>query len=341
MHMLSSISNSRSRIAGNLMLHSWGLGVLLLVGCEFVLRGSGFTPALHDSMALWAEQRALASQSDGNTVVLLGASRMERDIVPEELAVLLPGKKVVMLAIDGRPPMATLEDLAADPRFRGTIVCDLDVHRMVPSSWNFNAQGPYVEYYRKDWSVWNRLILSLEVAAQENLVLFHHRFAIKNLFAPYQEELFRTHLVLRRNRFEEAHYNRLTPDLRRIAIEMAYDHYKSFYVNNPFPSPSAMQMHYSHIEVLVERLLKKGCHIVFLRLPTSGKIWELDQQYLPKELYWDQFARQTKAKTIHFKDYESLKDYDCPEGSHLDYKEAIAFTRALGMILKKDICIEQ
>lgn len=99
------------------------------------------------------------------------------------------------------------------------------------------------------------------------------------------------------------------------------------------PSPEEMEEHYRRVELLVDRLLRKGCRVVFIRMPTSGELWELDQQFWPKHLYWDRFASQTAAETIHFKDYAALSAYECPEGSHLDHSDTAHFTRALGELL--------
>ena len=101
------------------------------------------------------------------------------------------------------------------------------------------------------------------------------------------------------------------------------------------PSPLAMNEQYLRVEVAVRKMILKGCRIVFIRLPTTGKIWELDEQFLPKELYWDRFAQQTAAETFHFKDHASLSGFECPDGSHLDYSDAIRFTRAFAELLSE------
>ena len=332
--MPSSTSNSSSRLSGNLALRSWILGLLVVISCELVLRGLGYHSGLHDSMAFWSEQRERVTQSGGNAVVLLGASRMQRGIVPEALAPFFPGKPIVMLAVDGRPPMASLADLAEDPLFHGTVICDLDVHRMLMNSWNLHAQSPYVDYYRNQWSLFDWIKLQGILAVQQRVVLFHSRFSIRSLVSPYQENRFRAHLVLRRDRFEEAHYRWMTPPLRETAIELAYSHYKSFYENEPLPSPEEMDKPFKYTEAILEKLRAKGCRVILLRLPTSGKVWALDQQFFPKEKYWDRFARQTQAETVHFMDFPSLRHFECPEGSHLEYQDAIAFTKALGTLLE-------
>jgi len=90
---------------------------------------------------------------------------------------------------------------------------------------------------------------------------------------------------------------------------------------------------YARIESSVERYQRRGCRVVLVCLPCSGEVWAAEEQYTPKELYWDRFARGTAAETIHFRDHPSLSHFECPDGSHLDFADAGRFTRALAEIL--------
>jgi hypothetical protein len=89
------------------------------------------------------------------------------------------------------------------------------------------------------------------------------------------------------------------------------------------------------IEPFVAEIQGRGGKVVFLRLPSTGKHWELDQQCYPKDRYWDQFSARTSAETIHFMNCLTLSGYNCPEGSHLDSKDALTFTRDLGRESRK------
>ena len=87
------------------------------------------------------------------------------------------------------------------------------------------------------------------------------------------------------------------------------------------------------LEDLVTKIQTRGGKVIFVRFPTSGNCWQMDEEYLPKAKYWDVFAAHTRARTIHFKDYPSLSAFECPDCSHLDYRDAILFTKALVAIL--------
>jgi len=68
---------------------------------------------------------------------------------------------------------------------------------------------------------------------------------------------------------------------------------------------------------------------VFVRLPSTGAVWELEQTYFPREFYWDVLVQNTPADTLHFRDVPEMAVLPCPDGSHLDARQAEAFTRVL------------
>ena len=87
------------------------------------------------------------------------------------------------------------------------------------------------------------------------------------------------------------------------------------------------------LEPAIEKLEARGGKVVFVRWPTSGEHWQLDREYFPREKFWDRLAESTSALTIHFQDYATLRGFECPDTSHLDYVQAHLFTSALAEIL--------
>ncbi|MHC4248019.1 MAG: hypothetical protein ACYS9X_02715 [Planctomycetota bacterium] len=59
-----------------------------------------------------------------------------------------------------------------------------------------------------------------------------------------------------------------------------------------------------------------------------------EEEKFPRARHWDVFAAGIPAPAIHFLDHPALAAFECPEGSHLDYRDATPFTRALARILK-------
>ena len=66
----------------------------------------------------------------------------------------------------------------------------------------------------------------------------------------------------------------------------------------------------------------------------SGFFREFEMQTAPREAYWDRLLEETKSHGVHFEDELDLKDWDCPEWSHLTKEDATYFSEKLVPILE-------
>src|SRR5262249_15224895 len=114
---------------------------------------------------------------------------------------------------------------------------------------------------------------------------------------------------------------------RALTIQWTTDLYEK-YLPNP-PSPEKWLTQSLKLELAVARLAARGCPVAFVRFPSTDETWELESRYFPKEKYWDCFAARSSAVTVHFRDAPSLAGTDCPDTSHLDFRDAEQFTRNL------------
>jgi hypothetical protein len=305
---------------------------VLLATIELISRSYGYEPMIRDSMELWCKERDRVSKEGKDSVVLLGASRMQLDLVPEVLSEYFREKNIVMLAIDGRQPMATLESLANDKAFTGTVICSLHTMWFLPESKFSEDQKQYVLFYETEWKKRCKLSFVVGTWMEEHLSLLHEGFSFYPLASRLMGNSYYNYLILTANRYRKAYYARLGSHLSEHA-KIRYDITRQTYEEAFIPSPEKMAGYYKVVESAVSNMKNRGCEVVFIRLPTSGRVCELDQQYCPKSLYWDRFAEQTESETYHFRDYESLNGFECPDGSHLDYSDTICFTRSFAEIL--------
>ena len=74
-----------------------------------------------------------------------------------------------------------------------------------------------------------------------------------------------------------------------------------------------------------------------VRMPSTGGVWKIEDNFMPKTKYWDRIEPLTRIKTIHFLDYPQLSKYSCPDLSHLDEIDAPEFTRSLSVIIKQKL----
>jgi hypothetical protein len=245
-----------------------------------------------------------------------------------------PDYRVTQLAVNGQSPIAALRDLAEDERFRGVIICDLTETEFPAAHWM--AQQPNVDTY------WNTPVV--EYPEIVLTAFWQTRFAMIN-----------PALSLKSIIVESIRYRRL-PDADTRAVRMHVDRSRDLDATR-LPDIPALQARQAegHAERLIDRMSSygssgwlpkwrsdvqavgeyvrklqgRGARVVFVRLPTQGKYWENEETYTPRAQYWDQVRTLTSADTIHFKDLHGLPEFNLPDLSHLDMRDAPAFTNRL------------
>lgn len=75
--------------------------------------------------------------------------------------------------------------------------------------------------------------------------------------------------------------------------------------------------------------------MLFVRTPSSGDVWKAEEYVFKRNEYWDRLLSFTNLPGIHFKDFPSINNFNCPEWSHLSQSDAVIFTKSLITILEK------
>ena len=50
----------------------------------------------------------------------------------------------------------------------------------------------------------------------------------------------------------------------------------------------------------VDKIRKKGGKVIFLRLPSTGKLREMENTFTPRQQFWDRILKTTGSSGIHF-----------------------------------------
>lgn len=294
---------------------------------EWVARRHGFQPSVKDDEYAWTWQRMRVSDDSPRTVAFVGTSRILLAFSSDTFREMLPGWKPVQLAIDGTQPGGVLIDLANDPAFRGIAIVDTLESGITPDDWH--RVDAYVRAYHRRWrEVGAMADRWLSTLVQSHLALLTARglhVLTHGLRSPPYVTTFA-------DRTQHADYSRTNVaahrqlQLVRVRKEME------------FPPPTAQDADRwlqaaLEMEPYIDRIQARGGRVVYLRMPVCDERWVADQRTVPKDLYWDRLAAHTHALTIHFADYPTLRDFACPDTSHLDSKDAPRFTRALLTIL--------
>lgn len=319
---------------------------------EVFCRSREYRPTLNDHPYLWATQRALI-EKDPEAMVLIGSSRMLFDTnldVYEEAF----GKRPIQLATVGTNPGPYLEHLAQHPDFRGTILMG------VTPGLFYAPAGPPIDnpvknltYYKK-WSPSEKFGGYLGILLQERLAFIQQEDLslvqlLKNIKLPDRPAvMLPPKLPPYFYTIERDRQVRMLPfeTLRaRLTLEKVRDGWEPLFTPPPFPPD------WTHDQVMeavqgmvkdrvektrtwVEQFKAKGGKIVFIRFPSSGGLKELENKLTPRDPFWSGIIEATGSPGIHYEDYESLRDFECPEWSHLTAEDAEEFTRRLIPLIK-------
>lgn len=323
----STSSFERPRPSGN-----WGptwlvalvIATTLTVSAEHAVRRRGQRPSVVDDAVSWAVARR-SVDNDRRAVAFVGSSRMLLAYDAATFHESAPNLHGVQLAINAMPSIGVFKDLAADNSFRGVAVVDL-------VEWDIAAGGDPLggakEHLDRSHALWrapgalaNRWLAGI---AQERVALLAigGRQLVTSLARGKLPPP--TVVAAARDRTSKGDYSLAPPGSLETR---ARNRLLNF--NSPTPSPDVWLADAMRLEPLVAAIRERGGDVVFVRMPTTGRLEEgLDAHY-PRSQYWDVFAARTSAHVIHFRDVEAMRTLSCPDEMHLDQTSQPQFTRAL------------
>lgn len=328
------LPNSYSRIPSAPYVKQGLVFVLLVCGLVFALesvrRAQGYRPSVADSKWFWSHLRHQVYGD--NVLLLLGASRAQINTHPQVLKKGFANKRVVNLTIDGTSPIRILEDLAADEGFRGDVILAIAEYQFAPEQQQ--KADAWIEHYHTQYvqpeSIDEIIDLRVKLALQSRMAIFSPhlnlaRLARSGLNPP---KLF---LHMDAERYRPAHYReRLTEKQRKARYEARARGRRSIFVTDSDAQQEAfLQVVRQQLKPAAERLAQRGSRLFFVRMPTTGRYGEMDEEQYPRSRYWDLIAHETGVPTLYFRDNPTMAAMECPDGSHLDVSDTQAFTEAL------------
>jgi hypothetical protein len=309
------------------------MALAFLAPYEMYWRGRGMVPAITDDPQLWALARASVRPYDPTQIALLGDSRMREGIDTSVFAESFNGHMPVELAVDGSSAAPVLDDLSRDVTFRGTIVCELTPgvffgHFLSPTG----KQALYLLQYREQTAatpceaqlrtlVQSHLAFRLPNVSPRLLLGALARGAVPELVPPSVHNL--------PDRSAHADFSKCDhiDRLEQRMLKISRDGMKTI-------TAKKFQAELDQLEDMVSRIHGRGGRVAFVYFPCNGLVRQLEDEFYPRREYWDVLAARTRAVTVHFEDYPELRHFHCPDGSHLDHKDAVLFTQAFGTILR-------
>ena len=332
--MLLSTSSFKHRSAAYWLLAgilALGLALALVIASEAWWRQQGHNPSVIDSAQLWSLHRDRVEGDDA--LVFLGASRTQFGIHLPTVATLLPDARPVMLAVNGRYPLAALKHLAEDESFAGTVLLDVDSRGM--ALYNRWMQEPYTDYYDTRWSPnWHLHRLLLTPWQARMTVARGPLGAVPTLSRwlgglPPQHP---SHVWLEANRTGTIDFTRVNPvDLaNHFAVGLEKD-----IANNPPPSPEQWLAELAPVVRWVERIEARGGEVIFYEPPVSGRQRQLAEKAYPRADYWQRFIDHYTLTGLNYQDEPALLAFELPDESHVSGNQRPAYTRTLIEILQR------
>ena len=310
---------------GMVWIASAALSAGMLSGLEWFWREQGHSPSVVDSPALWSHHMSRAAKFDKDALILVGTSRLQVGFDTETFRTMYPNRKISQLAVQGRFPIATLRHLAEQDDFSGTILCETHEVGFCHRLWD--GQKDYLDPY-SSFFLQQRLECVARTFLQARLVILNPSVRLIRTAESWLRKgklPSPGSLVTQADRSALADYSSVDLSIDRQNVITLAEHADTRNVS----TPSQWMRDFAEVEELVSRVQKRGGRVVFVRFPTSGKYYALDEQRFPKIAYWDRMAEYTSAAAIHFKDVPELARFTCPDTSHLDRRDAPLFTREL------------
>jgi hypothetical protein len=296
--------------------------------------------------------RAIAAGPRG--LILVGASRSQLDIDLVALAK-ATGKIPVQLAIDGSSYLPVLADLAADNRINGTVV--VEFRGGVPDLDHQDSASHFVEAWHRgrhvgaaygfEWiegtlSEWRQAVFRSYADGGGPFQALTRRVLPRDVTPQY--------LVTLPSRSREADYSKVEmpalyykrvmhnaniDDLPAMPDYAAVDRYLSARIQ-AIPQASSAGLTENGILVgqMVRKIEARGGKVIFVMYPESGLVRELDDVMYPRAVFWDRILPLVGGQGLYFSDEPSLRDFVCPDGSHLDVRDKRRFTEALARALE-------
>jgi hypothetical protein len=286
----------------------------------------GVSVSLGDDNQVWALTRGSIRANDPAEIVLLGASRIQLGLDLDEMTSVFDGRRPVQLARPGSVWVPVLEHLSNDPTFCGVVICDFysgmlsdrcglrpDLQAEAVQFYDHRSFGALPEY----WLRW---------ICDQHLVCRRSELTLPNLV----DQLRQGHLPRPQTARQVLPDRSARVDYRQIELASQPQYVPTGAAQT---DPERVRKNLSGWREMAERIRSRGGKVVFVMMPVSGRNRAYEEDIFPRATEWDLLAAQPWAITIHYADYPELAYFQCPDGCHLDCRDAGQFTRAFTAIL--------
>lgn len=316
---------------GPIMLGAALMFAAALGGWEWVMRGQGLQPGDYslDSSG-WAARRRLVDAGQGQ-VVIVGDSRIlfDTDLARFEA---LTGVRPVQLALPGSSGLTMLEDIAADPDFRGLAIVGLAEMLYFRPGPGFFV-GKALERYRDEGpSQRSGYLLGRQLESGVGFIDPSYRLSRmvadtdRGWRAGAPSGYWRPWKVFEIDDAGQVSlWRRVETDARiRDQVRAAWGGPPGR-PRPPLPA-EAVSSGIERTRAAVRAIRARGGEVVMVRPPSGGPLLAGERAALPRAIGWDRMLAAAGVAGVHFEDHADLRVLPVPEWSHLTRRCATVFT---------------
>lgn len=346
--MPSSISSSKPPVPdkplGRIAIAVCAIVVLFFAVWEIYWRGQGYAPTLNDRKALFASEWKRLTQHEGDGILLVGTSRTRFDLDHDVIAE-ATGHDPILLGINGAASWPILEAVAQHTDFHGTVICGVAPNFFWDGSHRPERKANDWIQYARHWSpsdqVGHRIATFLEnrlAFLQQDDLSFHALVTTIPPPPPRAGAQGRAPFPPQMANIDPDGRERMLPRLAEGDDMQArlQEIWLSWLSHTPPPYAQQRAAQRFAIQEAIWAIEERGGKVIFLRLPSSGEYRQVEADRWPREEFWDDLIEDTGADGIHFEDHETLRDFECPEWSHLSEGDAVKFTKGLMEVLPNE-----
>ncbi|MDZ8117740.1 hypothetical protein [Pontiella agarivorans] len=309
--------------------------VLLLLaggGLELLWRSRGYHPVASDTANLWGLHVDKVSKLNSDALVIVGSSRVQLGLDPAVLKENHGFSEVVQLARAAGSPVPVLEYIVNQTDYRGTVLCGItpgvvfdELQRQRKPLEAALAQRENRPFYAP---LEERLIYRIQSVLCLNNTTLSWKLAGNGLVRGNWPN--KTYAAFHPSRYIAADYSRCDE------LDSLLDGFADMVASGAPMKDGSLKKLVNHVAALADRLEKRGGKLVLIRMPSYGKVYEVECREYPKEKYWAAFKQRFGDRAIHFTDLETAMGtpFECPDGSHLDYRDAERISKELGRWIK-------
>jgi len=312
--------------------------VTVTLSFEIYFRNQGVTIDYDDGESLWANNRSMVYEPTNKSLVFIGSSRIKYDLdLPTWKT--LTSVHAIQLAMEGSSPRPVLTDLANDPNFKGNVVID------VTEGLFFSMAPPFMETpnknikYFQDRTPAQRVSFELNKILESQLVILNKdhyslnaqldKLQVQSRPGVFMMPIFP--MNFEKTTFERQEYmtNSFVANPKECQqVKDIWSFFAGMVQHAPPMPPKVFDEIFAAVKADIDKIKARGGHVVFVRTPSSGPYYQGESMGFPRDKFWDRLLKETNSPGIHFKDYQAMANFDCPEFSHLKLQDAALFTKS-------------